>query len=55
MQNDDFKFIALAEAKGLLGDDRKTDAEFAQSLVEEGPRYAAMAADLAMLLKFGEA
>lgn len=55
MQNDDFKFIALDEAKGLLGDDHMSDEQFAQSLVEHGPRFAAIAADLALLLKFGEA
>ena len=53
-KNDDFKFIALEEAKGLVGDSHMSDARFAQSLVEQGPRFAAVAADLALLLKFGE-
>lgn len=53
-KDDDFKFTALEEAKGLLGDSHMTDERFAQSLVEQGPRFAAVAADLALLLKFGE-
>lgn len=53
-KNDDFKFIALEEAKVLLGDSHMTDERFAQSLIAQGPRYAAVAADLALLLKFGE-
>jgi len=53
-KNEDFKFIALAEAKGLLGDGHMSDERFAETLIEQGPRFAAVAADLALLLKFGE-
>jgi hypothetical protein len=55
MQSDDFKFIPLSECKSALGDDHMTDAEFGLVLIQEGPRCAALDAELALLLKFGEA
>ncbi len=54
MQKDEFKFIALDEAKSLLGDSHMTDKQFGQTLVENGPRFASISADLALLLKFEE-
>jgi hypothetical protein len=55
MQKDEFKFIALDEAKLLLGDSHMTDEQFGRALVENGPRFASISAELAMLLKFEEA